>query len=268
MARSWRGVAAEIERASAPSGPRPRRLAVVEGTRLHERALRAGLSVPETLVAAEALRAPDERLARLLAELDRAGSLVLPVPAAELARRTGGRGTGPLLGLVVVPPATALAPLVSAAPDAVFLVCAGVEDPGNTGALVRSALAAGAAGLVVAGAGDPWHPRAIRTSMGSVFKLPLLWRDDLGAWCGELRALGGRTLAAVTEGGAPPRAACADRGAPLAFAVGGEAHGLSSDARGACDGTVTIPMAAGVDSFSVSAAAAVLLYEARVSRPT
>ena len=124
-----------------------------------------------------------------------------------------------------------------------------VQDPGNVGAIARSAAAAGApALLVLPGTADPFGPKAIRASAGHVFNLVLAsgtW-DDVSELDPIGAATGGEPLAEGILSG------------PGAFVFGSETHGLSREIR-----TIAIPMAAGVESLNVAAAAAILLFELR-----
>lgn len=126
-----------------------------------------------------------------------------------------------------------------------------VQDPGNVGAICRTAAAAGAPALaVLPGCADPYGPKAVRASAGNVFRLKVAkarWQD--------LEALEGYGAAAA--GGAPLA------GAPIESAgmvvLGSEAHGLSrQDLK-----LVTVPLSEGVDSLNVAAAAALILFEIR-----
>ncbi len=207
------------------------------------------------------------RVRALLGELGRAGCRLETAPDGVLARLTAGRDTGAIVALVRRPvPRSLLEVLQEQGSDRpLVLVGVNVEDPGNAGALVRTALAAGAAAYVRVGPGDPLHPRAVRTSMGSVVKLPLVEHQ---AWAPALEALrrAGMTLVgAVASGGLPLPVARLGQGG-VAVLVGSEASGLPADVRGAADELVTVPMASGVDSFSVNAAAAIILYEVRRRR--
>ena len=130
-----------------------------------------------------------------------------------------------------------------------LLVLDRVQDPGNVGAIARTAAAAGAPALVVLpGTADPFGAKAIRASAGHVFNLRLAeagWADLEG-----LRCLG------ASAAGTPLQAT--DLGSVEALVLGSEAHGLSRPLP-----AVALPMAAGVDSLNVAAAAAILLYELR-----
>ena len=101
--------------------------------------------------------------------------------------------------------------------------------------------------------------------MGSVFRLPVLHRPDLASALAELRAARVRTVGAVTTGGTPLPDLDREDG-PLAVLLGSEAFGFSTADRGALDGLVTIPMPKSVDSLSINAAAAVLLYGVQAAR--
>ena len=126
------------------------------------------------------------------------------------------------------------------------------------------ALASGCDGYVAVGRGDPYHPRAVRTSMGSVLKLPILRYEGVRPLVELLDRHGVRKVGAVSSGGnALPRASFGDRG--VAVFLGSEAFGLGEETVDLMDERLTVPMIEGVDSFSVNAAAAIILYEIRRS---
>ena len=200
----------------------------------------------------------------LLEDLSRAGCRVHVVPDQILASLTGGRSIGDIVGLVRSPEPPSLARVLGSAKGSrpVLLVAVDVEDPGNVGALSRTALASGATALVGIGISDPFHPRAVRISMGSVAKLPILLYKKLDGFLDDLSRFDCMTVGAVSTGGIPlPRARFGERA--VALLMGSEAFGLSSDTTAVVDARITVPMAPGVDSFSVNAAAAVILYELR-----
>jgi TrmH family RNA methyltransferase len=132
-----------------------------------------------------------------------------------------------------------------------LLVLDGVQDPGNVGTICRTAAAAGAPAIAVLdGSADPLGPKSVRASAGAVFRL----RVARGTWA-DLDGVPG--YGAVARGGVPPGAIDPARAGVIAF--GSEAHGL----RRRDLEPVTIPMAPGVESLNVAAAAAVLLFEVR-----
>lgn len=140
-----------------------------------------------------------------------------------------------------------------------FVLVDGVQDPGNLGALLRSAAAAGGIGaLLSAQCADPWSPRSLRGGMGAQFLLPIREGCDLLA---ETDALDVPVFAADAGGGLSlfdveltPR---------CGFVVGAEGRGVDPALLQRSAANVAIPMAAGVESLNVAAAATLLFYEWR-----
>ena len=244
-----------IARVRAALRGRAEGLCVLEGDRLVDEALGLGL-VPELLLVAA------DRTERLAA-LEAAGARPRAVDP-ELLDRVGSLKHGPgVLALVPEPaprPMGDLTALVDAVPGpALVLVVAGVADPVNLGALARSAEAAGAACLVwVTGGVSPWNPRALRGSMGSLLRLPVLTAADAAEAASGLAEAALAVVHPATRGGVDPRAH--DWSPPTALWVGpevGEAGNLPADAV-----PLTIPMAGGVESLNVTVAASLLLFAA------
>jgi TrmH family RNA methyltransferase len=148
---------------------------------------------------------------------------------------------------------------------ALVLAGFGLQDPGNAGAVIRSAAAAGATGVIVDEASaDPWGWKALRASMGGVFHLPVIRsRNPIGN-AAEWRAAGVQLVAAVPRGGVSMHEL--DLTGPVAVLLGGEGPGLPDDVMAAADARLTIPMAGRVESLNVAVAAALILYEARRQR--
>jgi len=258
---SWRGVLADIERAATPRGRAGVGRFAIEGTRLHERALRAGARVETCLATSEFLRDGTKRVRDLVEDLETSGCRLHLVPDAVLHELTAGRSIGAIVGLVRTPEPPSLVRVVGPSDDvpSTLLVGVDVEDPGNVGAMVRTALASGAAGFVGVGITDPYHPKAVRVSMGSVFKLPILRFTSVGPLLDDLGRLGAISVGAVSTGGTP-LPDLAPGPSPVAVFFGSEASGLADDVRKAMGGLVTVPMREGVDSYSINAAAAIVLY--------
>ena len=145
------------------------------------------------------------------------------------------------------------------------LVAAGIQNPGNLGALLRTAEAAGATGAYLTdGAADPFSWKALRGSMGSAFRLPHRRRLTTADALARLEARGVSVVAA--DPGAAPRYDEADLRGPVAILLGAEGAGLSPAARARASVSVAIPMARGVESLNVAVAAGVLLFEAARQR--
>lgn len=149
-------------------------------------------------------------------------------------------------------------------PGLVF-VAVEVQDPGNLGAIIRVADAAGGTGVVAAGPGaDPFGWKALRGAMGSVFRLPVVKVPRPGVAIAGLRVTGLRVLAAAARDAVPIEEA--DLRGPVAIVLGNEGAGLPPEVAAEADARLAIPMRPGVDSLNVATAAAVIAYEARRQR--
>jgi RNA methyltransferase, TrmH family len=197
-------------------------LFVAEGEDLVEAALDAGIEPVDVLVAGENVEP------MLLAEVS---TLAHPPRVIGLFRRDDLRR----------------APL----PD-VGLALWHVGDPGNVGTLIRSADALGPAFVALSdGSVDPTAPKALRASMGALFRVPILAFEEAP----------GRRIALVAHGGVPP--ADLDLAGPTTFVLGAERGGLPEDVLATCEERATIPLAPGSESLNVATAGAIALYELR-----
>ena len=145
-----------------------------------------------------------------------------------------------------------------------ILVLDGVQDPGNLAAIVRTAEAAGAAGLVTTpGTAHLFSPKALRGAMGSTLRLPCLEHRPAEEIHRELRKTPYRILAASMKSETKPSVdyTAVDWRKPVALLLGQEGQGISSDWEGLVDSHLHIPMRPPVQSLNVAAAAAILLYE-------
>ena len=145
------------------------------------------------------------------------------------------------------------------------VVATGVQNPGNVGALLRTAEAAGATGVYLAeGCADPFSWKALRGSMGSAFRLPQVRGVKAGAIVDRLEARGIVVLAA--DAGGNRRYDEVDLTRPVAILLGSEGGGLPPDLLRRASARLAIPLAAPVESLNVGVAAAVLLFEAARQR--
>jgi TrmH family RNA methyltransferase len=146
---------------------------------------------------------------------------------------------------------------------AFVLAAVDVQDPGNFGAIVRSADALGATGVVAIGAtADPAGWKALRGTMGSAFRVPIA-RASLDQTLSHARASGLTVLAAALDG--TPIDRC-DLARPVVVLLGSEGLGLPDAALAAADEHIAIPMRAGINSLNVAVSAALIAYEARRQR--
>lgn len=238
---------------------------LLEGPHLVAEAVASGLALEEVLAAPGFFdeSAEGAELRRVLAALPEPPLEVAPDVLAALADADAPKG---LLAVASLPRGGVESlPVV---PDGVYLFLEGLQDPGNLGAVARSAEAAGAAGLALApGCVHPNHPRALRGSAGSLLRLPVAVGGEAGALDERLR----NGLAA------PPRWAAlvpregealwdADLAGPLVLAVGAEGPGLSDGLLARADLRLTIPLAPPVESLNAAVAAALVLFEIRRRR--
>lgn len=204
-----------------------------EGVGLLDRLRKTGVAVHETadsvLESLQDARSPQPLL------------LVARQPRTDLARALDTRGCFPLV-----------------------TVTHGLQDPGNLGSILRTSDAAGATGLVACGEGvDLFHPRAVRATMGSIFRLPVAVAEA-ETLLDELFRRGIDSLAADPR--APGTHVECEMTGPVALWIGREGAGLPAPLLDRVPRRVRIPMEPGVESLSAGAAAAVLLYEARRQR--
>jgi TrmH family RNA methyltransferase len=276
--RKQHGVTAP-EPITSPANPRVKRaaglrraherqetgLTLVDGVRELTRAAAAGVEIVEVFVAADA---PDpDRAAARAACLEACGAggaeIVRLGPRAFEKVAFGDRNEGLVAVIRFGSRPLAEASFALGRP---VLVAEGVEKPGNLGAILRTADAAGLAGVIVCdGRTDPANPAVIRASLGTVFSVPLAvaTAEETIRWCG---AADRRVVVATPEG------TRAWHELPLAgdtaIVVGSEARGISAAWQEAAASerielaTVTLPMRGVADSLNVSATVAVLAYEA------
>lgn len=142
------------------------------------------------------------------------------------------------------------------------VICAQVRDPGNAGTVIRCADAFGADGVVLTtGSVDIYNPKTVRSTVGSLFHMPILTGIDLRDAVDRVRGQGMQVLAADGEGA--PLDLKQMRGElvrPTAWIMGNEAWGLPEADRALADEVVAVPMWGGAESLNLSSAAAVCLY--------
>jgi len=235
-----------------------RRLALIEGIRLVEEALGAGLPFRGALISPELDRTA--RGASLRADLARRA-----VPIEETAARTFAALAAtdtPQGVLAIVEPRDWTLADIPAGRGRALLVLDGVQDPGNVGTLIRTAHALGAGGTVaLRGTADVLNPKALRAAMGATFRHPVVTLDD-AAFIAWARTAGVTLWATAADGEPLPRGAVgADAAGPVAVIVGNEGAGIRPALNAVAAKRVAIPLAAGAESLNVAVAAGILLYE-------
>ena len=136
-----------------------------------------------------------------------------------------------------------------------------LNDPGNIGALIRTAAAAGANGVVLtAGSGDIYNPKVLRAAAGAALRLPVVTGADLSHTIAALKDAGVPTYAAHPRGALSPYQL--DLVGSFCLLVGNESHGITAEAAGLAASLVTLPMANNTESLNASVAGSILMYEA------
>jgi len=227
-------------------------LAHMEGVRLVEEALAAGVEVAYLLYTPDLAERP-RGAALLRAAADRGVPLHAVTPAA-LERAADTRTPQGVVG-VFRPRRFGLDDLG----PGLVLVLDGLQDPGNLGTAIRSLEALGGGGAVVCGGADPLNPKVVRGAMGSLFRLPVV-ELGLGEALAALRTRGRRIYVADAGGDLAPWDVDLARGA--AVVIGNEGAGPSPLARDCADGVLSIPMVGPTESLNAAVAASLLLYEA------
>ncbi|MEX2187521.1 MAG: TrmH family RNA methyltransferase [Pirellulales bacterium] len=229
---------------------------LIDGARELSRALAAGIGIDEAYVCTPLCRSEESRAA--LAELDAAGITRIDVAERVFGRLAFGDRADGVVAVARMPD-WSLATL-ELPENPLVAVVEGVEKPGNLGAILRTADAAGVSTVIVADGGtDLFNPNCIRASLGTLFAVPVcaaavadviaLLRDR------SLRLLTARLDAAVEY-------TQADFTGGAAIVLGSESHGLSDAWNAAGATSIRVPMLGIADSLNVSATAAVLFYEA------
>ncbi len=177
---------------------------------------------------------------------------------AKISTLKNAEGVALVLSFAEAPPDV---PAFWRGENARWLIAAGVQDPGNAGALSRTALAAGCDGCVFVGGTDPLSPKFLRGAMGAAFRLPCVAMEEedfLRSWPAAA-ASGARLLFADAAGGADFRSA--DYGGGWGLVVGGEA-GIPASFAAIPHETLHIPLHGGVESLNLAVAAGIVLFEA------
>jgi RNA methyltransferase, TrmH family len=231
-------------------------LAAIEGEHLVEEAVRSGVEL-KTVFVSEGRGVPQVvprgvEVVRLKEDVFRSAvetqapqgiAALFSPPVFELSEVLGRDGTAALI-----------------------LVAAGLQDPGNLGTLVRSAEAFGATGvLTTPGTVSAWNQKALRASVGSVFRVPVVAVE--ASEMEGLKERGVRLIAAVGAEGVDVRTAHEmDLTGACALMIGNEGAGLAAEWMAMCDARVTIPCPGPVESLNAAVAGSLLLYEASRQR--
>jgi len=240
-------------------------LIYVEGLRLCVEALQSKLTIEAVIASEELIR--KEKAAAAFAQLSQASQRVGTVSEKLLESISYTKTPQGIVVLARRPEATEHRLDASLTQPALLVVLHQINNPVNAGAILRTAEAAGATGIITTkNTSDPFSPKSLRGAMGSAFRLPI-WRDADFArvvdWCRQ------RKISLVgTAAGATKSHTDYDWTRATALLLGPESTGLTTDELSTTDQAVSIPMQGEVESLNVSVAAGILLYEAARQRST
>lgn len=235
----------------------------IEGLRLCDEALRSNLKI-EAVIYSEHL-AKKDRAAKLIQELENVAAKSASV-SETLLESVSYTKTPQGIVVLAAHPQLSDGQFKSAQPLTPLLVILhGINNPVNVGAILRTAEAAGATGVITTkGTADPFSPKSLRGAMGSAFRLPI-WAEaqyeNAVAWC---RAQNIQTVS--SDAGAKVGYLEFDWQKPTALIMGAESAGLTAQELAVADSSVSIPMQSATESLNVAVAAGILLYEANRQR--
>lgn len=226
-------------------------VAIAEALRFHRGGLREVWATPEGV----------DRAPGLATDLAAAGfevQLASPAVLSAMADTVSPQGW-----LAVAKQFTTTLEAVLAAAPRLIAVMESAGDPGNVGTVIRSADAAGAdAVILTTGSVDLYNPKTVRSTMGSIFHVPVVTGLDTNAVVSALHDAGVQVLAADMGGvDLPELSADGTLARPTAWVFGTEAHGLSAEARLGADRIAAIPMRGHAESMNVAMAATVCLFQ-------
>jgi len=238
-------------------------LIFVEGLRLCVEAVRSQLEIEAAIFSEQLLQ--KERIAATIAEISQASRRVASVSEKLLESISFTKTPQGIVVLARRPQASRERLAANLTANPLLVVLHQINNPVNVGAILRTAEAAGATGIVTTQkTSDPFSPKSLRGAMGSAFRLPV-WRNasfaDVVEWCRakRIRLVGTAADASLKHTDWDWNSACA-------LVLGPESTGLLEEELKNMDQTISIPMHGAVESLNVSVAAGVLLYEAARQR--
>jgi len=227
---------------------------VIEGVRLVEEAAQSGIPV-DLVLYSDTL---SERGSQILHELERRGAAIEETAGHVLASLSDTETSQGILAVAQIPD-------FSMPSDLNFALLADtIRDPGNLGAILRTAAAAGVqAALLSPATADPYAPKVVRAGMGAQFRLPIFQAADWDQIRGLLKNRPSGSSLAVLQSEAEGKQTLweTDLRQPIAVMVSNEAEGTSPDGRELSDISVRIPMPGKTESLNAAVAAGILLFE-------
>ncbi|MEA5014054.1 MAG: RNA methyltransferase [Candidatus Limiplasma sp.] len=248
----------EAKALAVPKGRREQKAFLCEGEHMVKEAF---AMCPQAVRTVFVTPAREAFLARLLAEAPGCSAAVYAVPAHVLAAVSQVKAPQGIAAVVALPPMEELdSPSGLQALGDKIVLLENIQDPGNVGTILRTADAAGFTGCVLAGdTADPFGPKALRATMGSIFRVPLAEASGGEAAAALLKAQGYAVIAAVLDG--LPFYGRAPLPPKVCLLIGNEGAGLSGALCAAATHRYTLPMRGGAESLNAAVAAAIMMYE-------
>lgn len=240
-------------------------LFIAEGEKVVKSMLDSACQIASCLTAKSAVM----RYKNLIAMIAKRGASVYVVPDGLIERLIGFRFHRGIMAVGYCPEKLATSGMPgNPERPLLFVALNAVNDPQNVGLIARNAAAFGASALIVDSATyDPYYRKAVRVSMGTIFRLPVYYEDDLKTALLRLRKKYGLRIITATPGNGARDITKTKLAGNICFVFGNEDKGVSRNILKLADLKVRIPIRKDVDSLNVASASAVCLYEASRHRP-
>ena len=240
-----------------------RKYLVLDGRRVIADAQQSGVTIDTVLVAAAAFKS-DPTIKHLCAQFDSNTTTLATCSERIMAAVSTLRSPSQVVALGSHKP-LAFENLISSKRNNFIVMPLAVQDPGNLGAIIRSAVAAGSSGIIVdRSSADPYNWKALRGSMGCTFRLPIANTDDTFETLRQARRHGWVIVATSPHTGTSIYDATLN--GRVILLVGNEGSGLESKLRQEVDLTLSIPMSGKIESLNVAVATAIIAYEIKRQR--
>ena len=237
---------------------------VIEGLNLVREAVSGSLNIDFIMIPDDFDKAGGSDISGLVSFtkdcIDSRSLTVCMVPSKVFSDLTDA-GTGIGILAVLQMPGTDVSMINSLPYSANVLVLDRIQDPGNTGTMIRTAAAAGY-GMIIAvkGTADIYSAKVLRATAGMIFDIPFVYTDSIPGLVRVLHESGRRIVVTDPAGGRPYYEEDLREG--VALVIGNEGNGISDELLSLADVRVTLPMKGGIESLNAAAAAAILMYEA------
>ena len=224
---------------------------VIEGDILVRESIQADIQIVSAMIDESRMHSIED----IVKDLEQKNVPVYMASAAAMARASSLDTPQNIIAVGHVPQSPQ-----SMDPNGRYMVCEGLQNPGNAGAILRSAAAFGIDGVIFVGSCDIYSVKVLRGSMGAVYKVPVYVYSDVEQVADMLHQHKIRSYAAVVGESAKPLSAV-DLGDGCAIWIGNEGNGLSREAIDFCENKVYIPMRQNTESLNASVAASIFMWE-------